>query len=99
MRCPGEPSLRSIDTRAPYVVDYPAENGGKTAHDMLRRRATTGEEGPWSETPNAMIAGQRNRRWSRSYGIVTRLWWRPPLATLQEIHNDIGTERDGSKSR
>ena len=98
MRCPWEPSCLTVDARAPFVVDCPVEDGGKSAHDMLRRRATTGEEGPWSETPNAMIAGQRYRRRTRSYGIVTGLWRRPPLATLQEIHNDIGTERDGNKS-
>lgn len=33
----------------------PGEDGGKTAHDMLRWTATTGEKGPWSETASATI--------------------------------------------
>gem|GEM_PF-5470634 len=52
---PSELSFPSIDTRTPYVVDYPAEGGGKTAHYMLRWVATTGEKGPWSETVSATI--------------------------------------------
>jgi len=44
-----------VDTRTPYLVDYPGENGGKTAHYMLRCVATTGEKGPWSETASATI--------------------------------------------
>ena len=26
----------TVDTRTPYVADYPGEDGGKTAHCMLR---------------------------------------------------------------
>ena len=52
---PSEPSFLPVDTRTPHVVDYPGEGGGKTAHYMLRRAATTGEKGPWSETASATI--------------------------------------------
>jgi len=31
-----ELSFLSVDTRTPYVVDYSGEDGGKTAHHMLR---------------------------------------------------------------
>ncbi len=36
---------------------YPGsgEDGGKTAHYMLRWVATTGEKGPWRETASATI--------------------------------------------
>ncbi len=52
---PSELSFLSVDTRTPYVADYPGEDGGKTAHYMLRWVATTGEKGPWSETASATI--------------------------------------------
>ncbi len=52
---PKELSFLSVDTRTPYVVDYPGEDGGKTAHYMLRWVATTGERGSWSETASATI--------------------------------------------
>ncbi len=45
----------SVDTRTPYVADYPGEDGGNTAHYMLRWVATTGKKGPWSETASATI--------------------------------------------
>ena len=45
----------AVNSRTPYLVDYPGEDGGKTAHYMLRRVATTGEKGPWSETARATI--------------------------------------------
>ena len=51
----GHPRFLSVDTRTPYVVDYPGEDAGKTAHYMLRWFATTGEKGPWSETASATI--------------------------------------------
>lgn len=35
-----------MDTRTPYVVDYLAEDAGKTAHYMLPWVATPGEKGP-----------------------------------------------------
>ncbi|HUU97783.1 MAG TPA: hypothetical protein VM487_18765 [Phycisphaerae bacterium] len=43
---PGELTFLSLDTRTPYVADFPGEDGGKTAHYMLRWVATTGEKGP-----------------------------------------------------
>jgi len=52
---PGELTFLSLDTRTPYVADFPGEDGGKTAHYMLRWVATTGEKGPWSETASATI--------------------------------------------
>lgn len=36
----------SVDTRTPYVIDYPVEDGGKTAQYMLRWVAPTGDKGP-----------------------------------------------------
>jgi len=63
---PSELSFLPVDTRPPYVADYPGEDGGKTAHCMLRWPAldatarcqgvsTSGEKGPWSETASATI--------------------------------------------
>jgi hypothetical protein len=53
---PSEPSFLSVDTRTAYVADYPGEDGGKTAHYMLRWVSTSGEKGPWSETASATVA-------------------------------------------
>jgi hypothetical protein len=33
---PGELTLLAVDTRTPYVAYCPGEDGGKTAHYMLR---------------------------------------------------------------
>ena len=52
---PSELGFLSVGTRTPYVADYAGEDGGKTAHYMLRWVATTGEKGPWSETASATI--------------------------------------------
>ncbi len=52
---PSELTFLSVDTRGPYVTDYPGEGGGKTVHYMLRCVSTTGEKGPWSETASATI--------------------------------------------
>jgi hypothetical protein len=52
---PSELSFLSVDTRTPYVADYPGEDAGKTAHYMLRWVSTSGEKGPWSETASATI--------------------------------------------
>ncbi len=52
---PSELSFLSVDARAPYVADYPGEDGGKTTHYMLRWVATTAEKGPWSEAASATI--------------------------------------------
>jgi len=41
-----ELSFLLVDTRTPYVVDYQGQDGGETAHYMLRWVATTGEKGP-----------------------------------------------------
>ncbi len=40
-------SFLSVDTRKPYVVDCPEEDGGKSAHYMLRWVATTDVKDPW----------------------------------------------------
>jgi len=45
----------SVDTRTPYVALYSGEDGGVTAHYMLRWVGTTGEKDPWSETASATI--------------------------------------------
>ncbi|MCK4341221.1 MAG: hypothetical protein KAY37_05795 [Phycisphaerae bacterium] len=41
---PVELSFLSVNMRTPYVVDYPGEDGGKTAHYVLRWVATTSEK-------------------------------------------------------
>ncbi len=92
---PTGPSVLSIDTHTPYVVGYPGEAG----RYMLRWVGATGEKGSWSETASATIGAQGNRGRSRSYGTTTGLCQRPPSPTPQEIRNDIGIERDVSKSR
>jgi hypothetical protein len=45
----------SVDTRTPYVAHYGGDEGGQTAHYMLRWVGTGGEKGPWSETASATI--------------------------------------------
>ena len=45
----------SLETRTPYVVDYPGEDGGKTTYCTFRWVATTGEKRPWSKTAGATI--------------------------------------------
>ena len=52
---PSELKFLSIDTRTPHTAEFSGEDGGKTAHYMLRWVATTGEKGPWSETASATI--------------------------------------------
>ena len=52
---PSELSFLSVDTRTPYVADYPGEGVGKTAHYMLRWVSTTRDKGPWSETASATV--------------------------------------------
>lgn len=53
----GESELRflSVDTRTPYVAHYGGDEGGQTAHYMLRWVGTSGEKGPWSETASATV--------------------------------------------
>jgi hypothetical protein len=54
----GEGDLRfvAVDTAAPYVVNFDAAEGGKTAYYWLRWVSPTGERGPWSEQAAATIA-------------------------------------------
>ncbi len=52
---PSELSFFSVDTRTPCVIDCPGEDGGKTAHYILRWVVTVREEGPWSETGSPTI--------------------------------------------
>jgi hypothetical protein len=54
----GEADLRfvAVDTNAPYVMNFPAEDGGKTNYVWMRWVSPTGERGPWSEQAQATIA-------------------------------------------
>lgn len=54
----GEGDLRfvAVDTNAPYVMNFPAEDGGKTNYVWMRWVSPTGERGPWSEQAQATIA-------------------------------------------
>lgn len=54
----GEGDLRfvAVDTNAPYVLNFPSADGGKTAYYWLRWVSPTGERGPWSEQAQATIA-------------------------------------------
>lgn len=46
----------AVDTNAPFVVNYTAADGGKTAYYWLRWVSPTGERGPWGEQAQATIA-------------------------------------------
>jgi hypothetical protein len=46
----------AVDTNQPYVLDFDATDGGKTAYYWLRWVNPTGERGPWSEQAAATIA-------------------------------------------
>jgi hypothetical protein len=46
----------AVDTSAPYVLNFPSTDGGKTAYYWLRWVSPTGERGPWSEQAEATIA-------------------------------------------
>jgi hypothetical protein len=54
----GEGDLRfvAVDTNAPYVLNFPSADGGKTAYYWLRWVSPTGERGPWGEQSQATIA-------------------------------------------
>ena len=54
----GEADLRfvAVDTNAPYVMNFPIEDGGKTNYVWMRWVSPTGERGPWSEQAQATIA-------------------------------------------
>ncbi len=45
-----------LDTRTPYVAEYPGTDGGKPAHYMARWVNARGEKGPWSETLTVTIS-------------------------------------------
>ncbi len=45
-----------VDTAAPFVVNYDAIDGGKTAYYWLRWVNPTGERGPWGDQAQATIA-------------------------------------------
>jgi len=45
----------ALDTRTPYTLDFPAADGGKNAHYLLRWVNPGGEQGPWSETASVTI--------------------------------------------
>lgn len=46
----------AVDTNAPYVLNFPAEDGNKVSYYWLRWVSPTGERGPWSEQAAATIA-------------------------------------------
>lgn len=46
----------AVDTSAPYVVNFGAADGGKTAFYWMRWVSPTGERGPWGEQSQATIA-------------------------------------------
>ncbi len=52
----GELRFVAVDTNAPFVVNFEAEDGTKTAYYWLRWVSPTGERGPWSEQAAATIA-------------------------------------------
>lgn len=54
----GEEQLRfvAVDTNAPFVLNFPSADGGKTAYYWMRWVSPTGERGPWGEQSQATIA-------------------------------------------
>ena len=48
-------SLLTIDTAAPYDIDYTSADGGKTAHYIFRWVSTTDQVGTWSDPVSATI--------------------------------------------
>ena len=52
---PDEYKLIGLWTRYPEVVDFEAEDAGKTAHYLFRWFNTKGEKGPWSDVTSATI--------------------------------------------
>jgi hypothetical protein len=52
----GDLRFVAVDTSAPYVLNFPVADGGKTAYYWLRWVSPTGERGPWSEQAAATIA-------------------------------------------
>jgi hypothetical protein len=47
----------AVDSATPYVAEYDAAEGGKTAHYMIRWRMRDGSLGAWGETVSATITG------------------------------------------
>jgi hypothetical protein len=57
---PGDPDtfrFVALDTETPYMLDFDAADGGKNAHYLLRWVNSTGQKGPWSETPTVTVGG------------------------------------------
>lgn len=60
---PGEPppsdvgdlTFLFLSSRTPAVAEYSGNDGGKTAHYMLRWLNRRGKSGPWSETASATV--------------------------------------------
>jgi hypothetical protein len=52
---PGTFTLVALDTRTPYLLDFPAADGGKNAHYLARWVGNKGDKGPWSETASATV--------------------------------------------
>ena len=52
---PKDYHLIGLWTRFPEVVEFDAENAGKTAHYLFRWFNTKGEKGPWSAVTSATI--------------------------------------------
>jgi len=52
---PNDLKYLATDTRSPYLAEFDAADGGKTAYYMLRWVSSRGETGPWSQTVSATI--------------------------------------------
>ena len=76
-----ELSFSSVDTRTSYVVDYSGEDGGKTAHYMLRWVARTGEKGRGAK--------RRVRRSGRSEMVGCA-----QSTKLETVQTGVGSEDD-----
>jgi hypothetical protein len=44
-------------TKSKFLMEFPGESGGQTAHYIARWVNTRGERGPWGETASATIVG------------------------------------------
>ena len=66
---PSELTFLSLDTRTPYVADFPGEDGGKTAHYPDLRRDCAGSPRPAKRDPGAKPPAPRlGRRLSGASG-------------------------------
>lgn len=52
---PNDVTYLALDTRTPYLVEFDANDAGKTAYYMLRWISKRGETGPWSQTVSGTI--------------------------------------------